>query len=191
MKFHVIIASIELESRLKIIGRKKKLKNNEIPYRFVSVKPYDGIEDPNGLIGFDCSIIFGNYGTGKTWLAYSLVKELKDANDIEDFELLTEVALISSIKAGFKDNTADKILEHYQTIDLLVVDEMGKSNDTEFTKSQLFEILNYRYNWMKRTVLICNAVDKSELSQILNPGIYDRYRGNIVEMTGATRRHKK
>jgi len=166
------------------------MRTNEIPYRFMGVEAY-GEDDEQCLISSECSIIFGNYGTGKTWLAYSVIKTLIDCGDYSDFELLTEVELITTIKDGFKDNTANDRIERFKEVDLLVIDEMGKSPDKEYSKSQIFEILNYRYNWIKRTILICNASEKKELQGILSPGIYDRYRGNIVEMSGATRRHKK
>lgn len=143
------------------------------------------------LINSDCCIIYGGFGTGKTWEAYSLAKKLYCNLYIEDFKIITEVGLINNIKAGFSDNSFEKRLESIKEVDLLIVDEMGKMNDSEFNKAQMFEILNYRYDWMKKTVLICNAEKKEELYDILNPAVLDRYREMTIHLDGKSKRYVK
>ena len=143
------------------------------------------------LINSTCSILYGGFGTGKTWTAYSLIKKLYCNLYINSYEIITEAGLLNHLKAGFSNNSFEDRMNKYKETDLLIVDEMGKSNDSDFNKAQLFEILNYRYDWMKKTVLICNCVDKSEITDILNPAITDRFRELIINMDGQSKRYKK
>ncbi|MDA3958397.1 ATP-binding protein, partial [Oceanispirochaeta sp.] len=156
----------------------------QIPIRFREVGPVQ--ENMKEAI---CSIIWGGFGTGKTWAAYALVKDLLSSGEIKSFKVLTEVGLINEIKAGFSDGTFSKRMKDLENVDLLIVDEIGKSNDTDFNKAQLFEILNNRYNWMRRTVLICNATDKAHVREIMPTATLDRFRENVIEMEGKSRRY--
>lgn len=158
-----------------------------IPPRYLSkgLKPSKNEK----ILKSDCSILFGGFGTGKTWEAYSVSKRLYIDGSIESFKVITEIGLVNEIKSGFKDNSFDKKLKELKTVDFLTVDEVGKSTDSEFDKSQLFEILNYRYDWMKKTMLICNASEVEELKKILSPAILDRYRECIIQMGGASKRY--
>ena len=166
---------------------KRRMDNalDQIPIRFREVGPaHDQMKDAI------CSIIWGGFGTGKTWAAYALVKELLISGEIKSFRVLTEVGLINEIKAGFTDGTFNNRMKDLETVDLLVVDEIGKSNDTDFNKAQLFEILNNRYNWMRRTVLICNADTKDKVKEIIPTATLDRFREVVIEMSGKSRRYR-
>jgi len=160
-----------------------------IPPRYLSV----GVKDSSNskILNSDGCILFGGYGTGKTWNSYSVAKKLYIDGTIEEFKIITEIGMINELKSGFNDQTFDSKISNFKSVDLLVVDEMGKSNDTDFNKAQLFEILNHRYDWMKRTILICNAKEISELHEILSPAILDRFRECIIEMSGESKRYHK
>jgi DNA replication protein DnaC len=182
---------VEEEAKKAIETEEQKKRDRLFKYK-TSVPPrYSGVKeiDNEELINATCSILYGGFGTGKTWEAYSLIKKLYCNLYIDDYKLITEAGLINYLKAGFNNNSFESRTNSLKDIDLLVVDEMGKSNDSDFNKAQLFEILNYRYDWMKKTVLICNCVDRSELVDILNPAIADRFRENIIEMKGNSKRY--
>lgn len=168
----------------KIDLRLSKLRSL-IPPRYREVGPAD-----SALINANCSILWGGFGTGKTYSSYALGKELFLKGEIKEFRLITEIGLINDIKAGFSDGSFDSRVNRLKQIDLLIIDEVGKSNETEFNKAQLFEILNHRYNWMKRTVLICNAEQKEELFGIIPTAILDRFRENVIHMDGKSRRYR-
>jgi DNA replication protein DnaC len=176
----------EIFNERKELDRQVRIKStlDQIPIRFREVGPVQ--ENMKEAI---CSIIWGGFGTGKTWAAYALVKDLVQSGEIKSFKVLTEVGLINEIKAGFSDGTFSKRMKDLENVDLLVVDEIGKSNDTDFNKAQLFEILNNRYNWMRRTVLICNATDKAQVREIMPTATLDRFRENVIQMQGKSRRY--
>ncbi len=140
------------------------------------------------LITSTCSIIWGGFGTGKTWEAYTVAKELMRSSEIKTFELMTEVDLLNSLKDNFDDMHYK--ISKYKNIDLLILDEAGKNNDSDFNKAQLFGILNHRYDWEKKTILICNAKTKEEIRELLPTATLDRFRECVVEMTGQSRRYK-
>lgn len=135
------------------------------------------------------AIIFGGFGTGKTWLSYSLAKKLYVFQKIKSFEITTEFSMIEDIKAGMMDGSKRQITDKYESTDFLVVDEVGKINDSEYNKAHLFDILNTRHEYNKRTILICNAKSKSELPSILPTAILDRYRECIIELDGKSKRY--
>jgi DNA replication protein DnaC len=136
-----------------------------------------------------CTILYGGFGTGKTWRAYETAFQLYKKGWVSGFQHITEIGIINEIKAGFVDNSFDIRVKKFKEIDLLIVDEMGKNNDSDFNKAQIFEILNYRYDWEKKTILICNCEDKKELYDILSPAILDRFRERIVKMDGKSKRY--
>lgn len=176
----------EEQSRIEDDQRQLKLFNSKIPPRFRAVGE---LSNPV-LKESTCSIVWGGFGTGKTWECYALCKELYLSREIHSFKVVTEVEMMNELKAGFSDGSFDKRVKSYQDIGLLIIDEVGKANDSDFNKSQIFEILNYRYNWMKKTVLICNAEKKEELFKVFStPATLDRYRETVIHMSGKSRRY--
>lgn len=154
-----------------------------IPSRYAHVK------EPEFLTDKKLSIFWGGFGTGKTHEAWSQIKSLMLKRDIRAYCFYTEIGLINHLKAGFDSNNFDWRLKSIEKVDFLVIDEVGKSNDSDFNKSQLFEILNTRYNNEKRTILISNAQSKAELAEIIPHAILDRFREQIVEFSGKSRRY--
>lgn len=182
------------EHEKKRLEFEKKEATKKILTKFDNSLPprYRGkIKSPKNkiLLNSTCSIIWGEFGTGKTWEAYAVGKELICTDQIKTFKLITEVDILNDLKDGF-DSMQSKI-KHYKDLDLLVIDESGKNNDSDFNKSQLFGILNYRYDWMKKTILICNAKDKKEVMNLLPTATIDRFRECVIEMKGKSLRYKE
>ena len=171
----------------------QKVKKEKMVKAFEDSLPtrYRGnLEKPKNisLVEAYCSILWGGFGTGKTWEAYSVIKELVLSGTVKTYDLKTEIGIMIDLKDNF-DNMSSKI-KKYQNVDILVVDEIGKNNMSDFNKAMLFEILNYRYDWMKKTILICNAKVKEEIRELLPTSIIDRYRENTIEMSGQSRRYR-
>ncbi|MCP4356028.1 MAG: ATP-binding protein [Proteobacteria bacterium] len=163
---------------------------NILPPRFeevISNKNKSSNKELNSI----CSVYYGGFGTGKTWAAYKIAYDLFSSLKINKYRHITEVGMMNEIKAGFRDSSFDSRVNRFKEEDLLIVDEMGKNNDSDFNKAQVFEILNYRYDWEKKTILICNCEEKEELYTILSPAILDRFRENIIKFGGSSRRYKQ
>ena len=159
---------------------------NQIPPRYRAVGPPT---NQDGLSG-TCTMIYGGYGTGKTYEAYALCKDLYFSGSIKTFRIMTELELLSNLKEGYSSNSFGLRLKGFKDCDFLVVDEVGKNISTDFNRAYLFEILNHRYEWMKKTILICNAKNKDEIRKIVPPAVIDRYREKVIEFTGTSRRYR-
>ena len=86
------------------------------------------------------------YGVGKTYLASCIANETIKNNITVIFGTL--IQLLDFIKDTYKDyNTSDKeYLDLYSSIDLLIIDDLGKEKPTEWVLEKLFLIVNNRYN---------------------------------------------
>jgi len=173
-------------------ARYKKLVDDRISNFDLQIPPrYRGkLKQPTNkeLLTSTCSIVWGGFGTGKTWEAYTVAKELIKHGEIKRFKLITEIDLLNDLKDGFDDMQYK--IKRYKEIDLLILDEAGKNNDSDFNKAQLFGILNHRYDWEKKTILICNAKTKEEIRQLLPTATLDRFRECVVEMNGSSKRYR-
>ena len=175
----------EDSKRIQLI-KQKKLEEFDL-----SLPPrYRGkIQDPinRELLKSESSIICGEFGTGKTWEAYSIARKLFETGEIKSFELVTEVRLLNDLKSDF--DYMQRKIDKYSNMDLLIIDEAGKNNDSDFNKAQLFDILNHRYDWEKKTILITNVKTKEDLFKILPTAILDRFRECVIEMKGKSLRY--
>lgn len=69
----------------------------------------------------------------------------------------------------------DRMLQHLKTVQLLVLDDLGAEKSSEWTKSVLFEIIDYRYNEMLPMLITTNCPPK-ELKEKIGDRSYDRIR---------------
>ena len=67
------------------------------------------------------------------------------------------------------------MLHHLKTVELLVLDDLGAEKSSEWTKSVLFEIIDYRYNEMLPILITTNCPPK-ELKAKIGDRSYDRIR---------------
>lgn len=118
-------------------------------------------EDGNGLY------FFGSNGTGKTHLAAAIALELMPKGVGVIFR--TMAGLLSDIKATFDgSHTEAEVLKAYTDADLLIIDDLGKEQCTDWAISQLFTIVNNRYEDCKPIIITANYAIE-ELEQALVP----------------------
>lgn len=175
----------QIEQR-KIKANANYLWSTKVPPLFQSV-PFSNNKK---LIDSKASLIFGAIGVGKTFMAYSVTKSLLRDGLITDFTITTEAKILTDLKSGFKDNTVHEKISKYENIGFLVIDEIGKAKSTEFGSVQLFDIINTRYEWKRRTMLICNVNSSEELGSVFTGAIIDRFRDCTIEAKGESRRYK-
>ena len=107
----------------------------------------------DGLYGKCGAFIFGTVGTGKTTLALKLAKRA-----IEDGKG-TVVRCTASDIAAIKDrndNSRDKIIL-YKEADILILDDLGTERNTEFASERIYQVINYRNEWQKTTIITSNS----------------------------------
>ena len=116
--------------------------------------------------------IEGTNGTGKTHLAAAIALQL--IGEGVPVICKTSSDLLLDIKRAF-DSTEVKeaeVLDIYKKVDLLIVDDLGKEQCSDWSMSTLYSILNDRYEDMKPTIVTTNY-NADQLINALTPKGYD------------------
>jgi DNA replication protein DnaC len=109
----------------------------------------------------------GSVGSGKTFLAASIANALL----VKQKQLLFLVVpdLLDELRATFSnksDTTEFDLLDIARTIPILILDDLGAHNYTEWSRNRLYSILNYRMNEQLPTIITTN-LDFNEIEQYL------------------------
>ena len=116
------------------------------------------LENPHGL-----GILFtGPVGSGKTYLAASIANELIDAQLQVLFLVVPD--LLDELRASYKSEVSElDLLDTARTIPILILDDLGAHNYTEWTRNRLYSIINYRMNELLPTIITSNlSLDEME-----------------------------
>jgi DNA replication protein DnaC len=136
------------------------------------------------------AVIYGSNGVGKTHLAYATceyqARQGKSAGYILAFDFFNEV------RKSFANGSTDEVVGKYHGYDLLVIDEIDKTQGTPTEFVYLYSLINERYNYMKPTILITNATP-SEFGAIIGESALDRVAsdGKVIDLTGDNYRQKR
>lgn len=131
--------------------------------------------------------ITGTYGVGKTYLASCIANELIKNKNTVLFGTL--IQLLDFIKDTYKDNEiSDKeYLNLYSSVDLLIIDDLGKEKPTDWVIEKLFLIVNNRYNNYLPIVITTNY-NRNQLRERLcinkNYSMVDSIISRLYEMCG-------
>ena len=90
-------------------------------------------------------IFTGGVGTGKTHLAAAICREVicKYSTTVE---FVSYVQLLADIRAAFSDNkNIGEIEEKMMRTGLLVIDDLGKEKQSQFSNETLYRVVNERY----------------------------------------------
>ncbi|MTI82527.1 MAG: AAA family ATPase [Firmicutes bacterium] len=123
----------------------------------------------------------GPVGSGKTYLACSVVNSLLKRGQAALFMVVPD--LLDMLKATYNVDrndisyTEQELLETAREVSLLVLDDLGAHNYTEWTKNKLYSIINYRLNHRLATIITTN-ISPEDLGEYL--GI--RTRSRIFQM---------
>ena len=141
-------------------------------YALQKAKGYVGTWEKRKKDGL--GILFsGNTGSGKTHLAVAIGHEISKMGFWVKF---TEInALIRKIRdAPFGE--AEEIISPYTRCDLLILDDFGAENDTEWTAGQIGAIINHRTENYKPIIATSNLT-KADLAARKAQRVVDRILG--------------
>lgn len=132
-------------------------------------------------------IVFtGNVGTGKTFYACCI------ANAVIDRGYSAWVTTLPPLMRALTDRiSARETIERIQSIDLLVLDDLGACAQNDFTNDKLFEIVDARYRCAKPFIVTTNlSADDTRNSSLAMRRIFDRFneRCRTVVVDGQSRR---
>jgi DNA replication protein DnaC len=116
--------------------------------------------------------IEGTNGTGKTHLAAAIALQL--INEGIPVICKTSSDLLLDIKKAFDHEYVKEheVMDVYKKVDLLIIDDLGKEQCSDWSMSTLYSILNDRYEDMKPTIVTTNY-NTDGLVQALTPKGFD------------------
>jgi len=120
-----------------------------------------------------CMIMTGNVGTGKNHLAVAITKAAlkKGKTSVH----LTAYELICRIRETWtkKNESEMDVIKKLGSIDLLVIDEIGRQNNSANELLHLFNVLDCRYKLKKPTIVISN-LSASGIEESIGAAQFDR-----------------
>ncbi|TGE32471.1 ATP-binding protein [Desulfosporosinus sp. Sb-LF] len=104
----------------------------------------------------------GPVGSGKTYLAASIANELMESELKVLFLVVPD--LLDELRATYKSEVNEiDLLDTARTIPILILDDLGAHNYTDWTRNRIYSIINYRMNEQLPTVITSNlSLDEME-----------------------------
>jgi len=113
-----------------------------------------------GGTAFNPLVIYGNVGLGKTHLAHAIGNEIiKNFTDNNVLYLTTE-SFTNQIVAAIKNGTMEDLLNYYQLIDTLIVDDIQFLSGRDKTQDIFFNIFNQLQQTGKQIILTSDRPPK-------------------------------
>ena len=188
----------EEAKELMLQERQKKIneinKNSGLPKRFKR-KTFENYERGDNFIAYKKAeefaenfpdinkglLLVGPVGTGKTHLAAAISNKLISRLYSVYFGNTTDImSFIKSTYSKDAEMTEGEAIELMtEKVDLLVIDDLGKENETENTLSVLYQIINKLYETEKLVVITTNF-NSSDLARKLGergPAMVSRITG--------------
>jgi DNA replication protein DnaC len=158
-------------------------------YRSARVSDLDGGQDPHGRVsgwwqaGSRVLLIRGETGTGKTFAAYSVGHEAVDAG------AWCAAWTAADLNAALRPGNDPAAYETAANCDLLIVDDLGREQISEWTLEQLHRLTDERCRQDRRLIVTTNLKPEALIDRYDDP-IMDRITDGavVVEYTGLSRR---
>ena len=160
----------------------------QVPGKFADARLRDGYRDNANQHAFNAFkllahdfkkgnrgiLLMGQPGVGKSWLVVAFIHELIFRHGIpvlfRDF-----FHLLSDLRNGYsQDKPESELIAPLTTVDVLVVDELGKGRNTPWEQNILDTVISQRYNNQKTTLFTSNYTDSRRTT------LEERVRGKDV-----------
>lgn len=132
--------------------------------------------------------IYGECGTGKSHLAYSIIKKF----NVSDSEVVKQTELIRKFR-GKEADEEEKLISFYSKIPMLFIDDLGVGRSTEFANQILYEIIDKRMMNYVNGLIVTSNLSLDDLSKKMDDDrLASRIVGlcEIVKISGVDRRIK-
>lgn len=118
---------------------------------------------PEDHIETESIYLYGKVGTGKTLKAVVIFLQNQEedyiTNNIKTYKFISVPDLLMIIKDCFSSNEMKErdIIKKYSEVDILVLDDFGIEKTTDWSLQTLYLIINYRYEYLKQTIITSNV----------------------------------
>ena len=133
-------------------------------------------------------LIIGGVGTGKTHLMASIANRLLDNGIPVLFD--TFDGHLYKLKAEFDTRSEPRYLKRMQRIDVLMLDDIGKEKQTEWSQSIMFQVVNQRYENMLPIVMTSN-LKTTELAEYFGSAVWSRLCEMCVGVTTSGKDYRR
>ena len=124
-------------------------------------------------------VLFGDVGTGKSYRAAQICKDVIKRDFTAKFTTLGE------IERELWDNDKVEVYRNLERYDLLVLDDFGAERQTQYTAEIRYNVIDMRYNSGKPLIITTNIkkfdsddlADKRVYSRIKEKSLFIRYEG--------------
>lgn len=100
-------------------------------------------------------MLTGPVGAGKTFLAASIANALMEHEKQVLFLVVPD--LLDQLRATFKSDESElDLLDNAREVPILILDDLGAHNYTDWTRNRIYSIINYRLNEQLPTVITTN-----------------------------------
>lgn len=120
-------------------------------------------------------LFYGNPGSGKSFLSYCIAKELLDRGHLVVYKTSDE--LITDLK-DIRFNNNSYLHELLLNCDLLIIDDLGAEQKSDFATTEFFNLLNKRL-LMKKKMIISTNLFLPNITQTYSERIYSRLVGEF------------
>lgn len=100
-------------------------------------------------------VLQGTPGSGKTLLAACIFNRL--AGEARPVRFTVVKDMLDDLKRGFEDDSDQLRLRGYRDVPTLVLDDLGTQQDSEWARSQVYTLINDRYNRRLPTIVTLNT----------------------------------
>lgn len=128
-------------------------------------------------------LLHGSTGTGKTFIAFCIANEL--LNRLVPVIAISSISLLNRLKETYKRYGSEgeiEIINNLKNASLLVLDDLGAENTTDWAKEKVYEIIDSRYR-DKKPIIITTNLSLEQLKEKMagDDGVYRTY-DRIIEM---------
>ena len=136
-------------------------------------------ESPQGWL-----VLCGPHGVGKTHLAVAITGELSGRVDVyfARVQQLMHRLQSSFQSAGDSQETFDTLFRTAADAEVLILDDLGAENDSEWTRATLHELLSHRYEARLPTV-VTTFIDMTQQSGAIASRLCDRSISRVIHMS--------
>lgn len=126
-------------------------------------------------------LIYGQPGNGKTYLTGCIANEL--LNNFVPVVCVSAIGILERIKDSFGkygDEGIQSILNCLDNADLVIIDDIGTENNTPWSRSTMYQILDTRYR-KKKPLIVTSNLTMSQLKKRYDQDCEDDEKGRTFD----------